>query len=67
MNEFVRVKHPLFGHFSTRSPELWGGEVTEDPAVDGNGKPMLAKPRLNVKAPKTPPARSEAALDVKVD
>lgn len=47
---FVRVKHPIFGHFSTRKPEVWGGDVTDDPAVDGNGKPLPAKPKVSVSA-----------------
>lgn len=48
MSDFVRVKHPIFGHFSTRKPEVWGGDVTDDPAVDGNGKPLPSKPRTSV-------------------
>lgn len=50
MSEFVRVKHPVFGHFSTRKPEVWGGEVTDEPAVDVNGKPRPAKPKTSVAA-----------------
>lgn len=46
---FVRVKDPIFGHFSTRKPGVWkDAEVTDDPAVDVNGKPLPAKPRVSV-------------------
>lgn len=48
MSDFVRVKHPIFGHFSTRKPDVWGGDVTDDPAVDTNGKPLPAKPKISV-------------------
>jgi hypothetical protein len=48
MSDFVRVKHPIFGHFSTRKPDVWGGEVTDEKAVDANGKPLPAKPRVSV-------------------
>lgn len=48
MSEFVRVKHPIFGHFTTSKPDVWGAEVTGDPAVDVNGKPLPAKPRVSV-------------------
>jgi hypothetical protein len=48
VSDFVRVKHPIFGHFSTRKPDLWGGEVTDDPAVDANDKPLPAKPKVSV-------------------
>lgn len=49
---FVRVNHPIFGHFSTRKPAVWGGEVTAEEAVDANGKPLPAKPRIEKGAAK---------------
>jgi hypothetical protein len=48
VSDFVRVNHPVFGHFSTRRPEIWGGEATDEKAVDVNGKPLPAKPRTSV-------------------
>lgn len=50
MSDFFRVKHPVFGHFSTRKPDVWGGEVTDDDATDVNGKPLKAKPKTSVAA-----------------
>lgn len=46
--EFVRVKHPVFGHFSTRSPEVWGAEVIDEDGADSNGDPLPAKPKVSV-------------------
>lgn len=48
MSDFVRVKHPIFGHFSARRPDVWGGEITDEKAVDGDGKPLRAKPKTSV-------------------
>jgi hypothetical protein len=50
MSDFQRVKHPIFGHFSARRPAVWGGEITQDEAVDVNGKPLRAKPKTSVSA-----------------
>lgn len=59
MSDFVRVKHPIFGHFSTRKPGVWeGAEVTDDPAVDVNGKPLPAKPRVSVATKKAAASKS---------
>lgn len=60
MPEFVRVNHPIFGHFSTRKPEVWGGEVTDDKAVDVNGKPLPAKPRISKAKPAAKPAGGDS-------
>lgn len=49
MSDFVRVKHPIFGHFSTRKPGVWkDAVVTDEPAVDGNDRPLRAKPKTSV-------------------
>jgi hypothetical protein len=68
VSDFVRVKHPLFGHFSTRRPDAWkDAVVTDEPATDVNGKPLPAKPKTSVatkaaeKKSKTPTNGAEPA------
>lgn len=48
MSEFVRVKHPIFGEYSARRPNLNEVEVIDKPAVDSNGRPLPAKPKVSV-------------------
>ncbi len=49
-SDFVRVKHPLFGEYSARRPDLSKVELLNKPAVDRNGKPLPAKPKTTVAA-----------------
>lgn len=46
--DFKRVKHPLFGEYSARRPNLDEVEVIDKPAVDVNGRPLPAKPKVSV-------------------
>lgn len=48
MSDFVRVKHPLFGEYSTRNPNLKDVEVLNKRAVDASGRPLPAKPKVSV-------------------
>ena len=48
MSEFQRVKHPLFGEYSTRSPIVGDLQVIDKPAVYANGQPRAAKPKISV-------------------
>ena len=50
MSDFVRVRHPLFGEYSVRRPNLKEVEVIDKPAVDSNGRPLRAKPKTAVAA-----------------
>jgi hypothetical protein len=47
VSDFVRVKHPLFGEYSTRRPTV-EVEVIDKPAVDASGRPLPAKPKTSV-------------------
>lgn len=48
MSDFVRVKHPLFGEYSARRPNLNEVEIVDKPAVDANGRPLPAKPKVSI-------------------
>lgn len=48
MSDFVRVRHPLFGEYSTRRPNLNEVEVIDKRAVDASGRPLPAKPKTSV-------------------
>lgn len=50
MFDFVRVKHPIFGEYSARRPNLDQVEVIDKPAVDAAGRPLRAKPKTSVAA-----------------
>lgn len=46
--DFKRVKHPLFGEYSARNPDPAAVEILDKPAVDRNGHPLPAKPKVSV-------------------
>lgn len=48
MPEFKRVKHPLFGEYSTASPIVGDMQVVDKPATYANGRPLPAKPKVSV-------------------
>lgn len=50
MPEFVRVKHPIFGEFSARRPNLDEVQVLDKPAVNTSGRPLPGKPKTSVAA-----------------
>ncbi len=47
MHEPVRVKHPLFGEYTARRPNLSEVEIVDKRAVDANGRSLPAKPKVS--------------------
>ena len=49
MSEFQRVKDKATGHeYSVRHPDLAKVKVLDEPAIDRNGHPLPAKPKMSV-------------------
>lgn len=72
MSDFVRVKHPLFGEYSTASPVVGDMQVVDKRAVDANGRPLPSKPKVSVTAKaaeksKTPTIGAEPAATPEKD
>ena len=64
MTEFVRAKDPETGHEVTVTRKFAEGyklEVLDKDAVDANGRPLAAKPKVNL-APAADKTTTKAAM-----